>query len=61
MGLESEAGADWLLRWFEKIGAGGTPLSSDERSYSIYKHYEPSIHDAVSAIQKKVGHVDVAR
>ena len=50
-------GSEWLLRWFENIGAGGTALSSAERSYSIYKHYEPGIYDVVSSIERDVGHV----
>jgi hypothetical protein len=49
--------SDWLLRWFERIGAGGTALSSAERSYSIYKYYEPHIHDVVSSIERSVGYV----
>ena len=49
--------SDWLLRWFERIGAGGTALSSAERSYSIYKYHEPHIHDVVSSIERSVGYV----
>lgn len=44
--------ADWLLRLFERIGAGGVPLSNAERLYSIYKYHEPFIHDTVAAIER---------
>ena len=40
----------WLLDLFDKIGAGGTPLSGPERLFSMYKHHVPRIHDAVVAI-----------
>ena len=39
-----------LLTLFERIGAGGTPLSLEERLFSIYKHYVPEIRDMVNAI-----------
>ena len=48
---------EWLLRWFERIGAGGTPLTSAERCFSIYKHYQPEVYDVVTAIECTVGHV----
>lgn len=43
---------DWLLGLFERIGAGGVPLSNAERLYSIYKFHEPFIHDTVTAIEQ---------
>ena len=46
--------ADWLLRLYERIGAGGIPLTNAERLYSIYKYYEPFVHDTVAAIEKDV-------
>ena len=46
-----------LLTLFERIGAAGTPLSRDERLYSIYKHYEPRIRDLVNEIHRGAGHV----
>ena len=51
--------ADQTLTLFERIGAGGTPLSNEERLYSIYKHYVPKVHNAVENIRAdpKVGHV----
>lgn len=49
--------ADWKLRLFERIGAGGVPLSNAERLFSIYKHHEPLVHDAVAAIEASVGRV----
>ena len=55
--IDEEQRGEWLLRWFEKIGAGGTALSGPERSYSIYKHYEPRIYNVVSSIESSVGHV----
>lgn len=38
------------LSLFERVGAGGTPLSAEERLYSIYKHHVPEVRDAVKAI-----------
>lgn len=49
--------AEWLLRLFERIGAGGVPLSNAERLFSIYKHHEPYVHDTVAAIEASVGRV----
>ena len=46
-----------LLDLFARIGAGGTPLSFEERLFSIYKHYVPEIRDAVYAIHEKAGRV----
>ena len=46
-----------LLDLFARIGAGGTPLSFEERLFSIYKHYVPEIRDAVDAIHEKAGRV----
>lgn len=46
------AGANWLLDLFDRIGAGGTPLSGPERLFSMYKHHVPRIHDAVDAISR---------
>ena len=47
--------SQWVLRWFERIGAGGTPLSGPERNYSIFKHHHPHVHDAVTEIEQAVG------
>jgi len=46
-----------MLTLFERIGAGGTALSGDERLYSIYKYHVPKIRDAVDAIYRRVGRV----
>lgn len=46
-----------LLTLFERIGAGGTPLSLEERLFSIYKHHVPEIRDVVNAIHDEAGRV----
>ncbi len=46
-----------LLDLFARIGAGGTPLSFEERLFSIYKYYVPEIRDAVDAIYTGAGRV----
>jgi hypothetical protein len=46
-----------ILALYERIGAGGTPLTPEERLYSIYKHHVPPIRAVVDEIFKKVGHV----
>jgi len=46
-----------ILTFFERIGAGGTPLYAEERLFSIYKHHVPEIRDAVDAIYCKAGRV----
>lgn len=46
-----------LLDLFARIGAGGTPLSFEERLFSIYKHYVPEIRDAVDTVHKEAGRV----
>ena len=46
-----------LLTLFERIGAGGTPLSLEERLFSIYKHHVPEIRDVVNAIHEEAGRV----
>ena len=48
---------DDFLALFERIGAAGTPLSDDERLYSIYKHHKPYIRDVVNKIHSDVGHI----
>ena len=64
VGEPESTDADWLLRLFERIGAGGVPLTEAERLYSIYKHHEPFIHDVVTEIESQIGRlmspVDVA-
>jgi len=48
---------DWILTLFDRIGAGGTPLSGAERLFSVYKHYAPYVHDAVVRIGERSGRV----
>lgn len=43
------------LTLFERIGAGGTPLTDNERRYSIYKFYVPHVRDAVNKIHTNIG------
>lgn len=61
-GAGPDGETEGLLRLFERIGANGTALSDDERLYSIYKYYEPGVHDAVTAIEadEEVGRVMTA-
>jgi hypothetical protein len=46
-----------LLALFERIGAGGTALSVEERLFSIYKYHVPRIRDTVDMIYIKAGRV----
>lgn len=46
-----------LLALFERIGAAGTPLSREERLYSIYKHHVPEIRDTVDAVFREAGRI----
>lgn len=46
-----------LLKLFERVGAGGTPLSAEERLFSIYKYHVPKVRDAVSEIYRAAGRV----
>ncbi len=54
--VDSQSRED-LLELFQRIGAGGTPLSIEERLYSIYKHHYPEIRDAVNEVYGKIGQV----
>jgi hypothetical protein len=49
--------AEQMLRLFDRIGSGGTMLSQEERLYSVYKSYQPHVHDAVEAIYVDCGAV----
>ncbi|SEG64387.1 Protein of unknown function DUF262 [Methylobacterium sp. 190mf] len=53
----AEGAPDSLLMLFDRIGASGTPLSGDERLYSVLKYHQPRIHDAVAEIHAEVGRV----
>jgi hypothetical protein len=46
-----------VLTLFERIGAGGTALTDNERRYSIYKFYMPHVRDAVNKINTEIGSV----
>lgn len=46
-----------VLELFDRIGAGGTPLSVEERLYSIYKFHWPDIRDAVNQIHSQIGRI----
>ena len=46
-----------LLMLFDRIGAGGTRLTDEERLFSIYKHHQPPVHDLVLDIYEKVRRV----
>ena len=55
--VDSGSDEQTLLTLFERIGAAGTPLSSEERLFSIYKHYVPRIRDTVEQIFTDTGRV----
>ncbi len=38
------------IRFFGRLGQGGTPLSNDELTYSIIKHHFPQVHDCMKDI-----------
>jgi hypothetical protein len=38
------------IRYFGRLGQGGTPLSNDELTYSIIKHQYPEVHDRMKDI-----------
>ncbi len=42
---------------FDRVGAGGTPLSDDERLYSIFKHHDPRVHTQSLRFHAAVGRV----
>ena len=46
-----------LLMLFDRIGAGGTRLTDEERLFSIYKHHQPPVHDLILDIYEKVRRV----
>jgi hypothetical protein len=41
---------DLVLTLFNRIGAGGIPLTGEDMLFSIYKFYEPKISDIVNAL-----------
>jgi len=44
---------------YDRIGAGGTPLSNEERLFSFYKFHRPYFHDIVRDIYERSGNVMV--
>ncbi len=50
-------GDDAVLALFERVGAGGEPLSNEERLYSIYKHHKKEIQELVENISATVGKI----
>lgn len=38
------------IRYFGRLGQGGTPLTDDELTYSIVKHQYPEVHDRMNEI-----------
>ena len=52
MGTEIVENPDEYIRFFGRLGQGGTRLSDDELSYSIIKHHYPEIHDRMEGIMK---------
>ncbi len=50
-------GSDNLRSLYDRIGAGGTPLSSEERLFSFYKSIRPDFHNLVLQIYQETGRV----
>jgi Protein of unknown function DUF262 len=44
---------------YDRIGAGGTPLSNEERLFSLYKYHQPKFHNIVRHIYEECGRVMV--
>lgn len=40
------------IRYFGRLGQGGTPLTNDELTYSIIKHQYPEVHDRMKEIME---------
>ncbi|HRD68166.1 MAG TPA: DUF262 domain-containing protein [Candidatus Competibacter sp.] len=43
------------IRFFQRVGQGGTRLSEDELTYSIIKHHYPYVHDSMQKIKEREG------
>jgi hypothetical protein len=50
-------GVDNLRRLYDRIGAGGTPLSTEDRLFSLYKSIRPDFHNLVLDIYQQAGRV----
>jgi hypothetical protein len=46
---------EYLPLLYDRIGAGGVPLSGEDRLFSLYKAYRPDFHDVVRAIYDNTG------
>ncbi|MFG1404429.1 DUF262 domain-containing protein, partial [Xanthobacter sediminis] len=44
------------IRFFERVGKGGSPLSEAELSYSIIKQRYPMVHDRIREVINQAGH-----
>jgi hypothetical protein len=65
VGAEIAGNQEEYIRFFGRLGQGGTSLSNDELTYSIIKHHYPKIHDRMRAIiegtpGRLAGEVDLA-
>jgi Protein of unknown function DUF262 len=49
------ANQEEYIRFFKRLGQGGTRLSDDELTYSIIKHQYPRIHDRMLGIMHESG------
>jgi hypothetical protein len=52
VGSEIAGNQDEYIRFFGRLGQGGTSLSNDELTYSIIKYHYPTIHDRIRAIME---------
>jgi hypothetical protein len=43
--------------FYDRIGAGGTRISEDERLFSFYKSYQPAFHNVVQEIYEDCGQI----
>lgn len=45
------------IRFFGRLGQGGTALTDDELTYSIIKHQYPQVHDCIKNVMETAGRV----
>ena len=55
VGHDIVANEEEYIRFFTRLGQGGTRLSDDELTYSIIKHQYPEIHDRMKEIMDRSG------
>ena len=53
----TSVGGENLPLLYDRIGAGGTPLSNEERLFSFYKYHRSDFHDLVRDIHRESGRV----